>query len=192
MSRYLHWQPIPATLPDCAGGQGATLSPRVCACACDLFPYFLSLLSSTFHLPPLPLPLHFSSHSQMTSGELKFALKLEEVLNSLPEPEYRQLVVETLMVLGLVAQSSAQSSFGETKIVVEHLINHAKHLFLVDQVNTLISYTSSSHPPPPLPTTHTHHVPAHIVSSPIFDKRNLSAACGCVLWAWFCGCGFLP
>lgn len=88
----------------------------------------------------------------MTSGELKFALKLEEVLNSLPEPEYRQLVVETLMVLGLVAQSSAQSSFGETTIVVEHLINHAKHLFLVDQVNTLyILCLTPSHPPPSLP-----------------------------------------
>lgn len=102
----------------------------------------------------------------MTSGELKFALKLEEVLNSLPEPEYRQLVVETLMVLGLVAQSSAQSSFGETTIVVEHLINHAKHLFLVDQVNILYLTLSSSPLPSPL---HTHvHVPAHIVSSPIY------------------------
>lgn len=100
----------------------------------------------------------------MTSGELKFALKLEEVLNSLPEPEYRQLVVETLMVLGLVAQSSAQSSFGETTIVVEHLINHAKHLFLVDQVNTLyILCLTPSHPLtlPLLFPTIPSHAPSH-------------------------------
>jgi len=69
----------------------------------------------------------------MTPGELKFALRLESVLNSLPDPEYRQLVVETLMVVGLVAQASTQPSFGETTLVVEHLIDHARHLFLLDQ-----------------------------------------------------------
>ena len=31
---------------------------------------------------------------QMTAGELKFALEVETVLNTIPQPEYRQLVVE--------------------------------------------------------------------------------------------------
>lgn len=31
---------------------------------------------------------------QMTPGELKFALEVETVLNTIPQPEYRQLVVE--------------------------------------------------------------------------------------------------
>ena len=69
----------------------------------------------------------------MTPGELKFALLLENYLNSLPDPEYRQLVVECLMVVGLVAKSSPQPTFGGA-LVVEHIIDHAKHLFLQDQV----------------------------------------------------------
>ena len=72
--------------------------------------------------------------SQMTPGELKFALKVEGVLNSLPHPEYRQLVVEALMVAGLVATSSSRPSFGDKVLVVEHIIDHAQRLFLQDQV----------------------------------------------------------
>lgn len=71
---------------------------------------------------------------QMTPGELKFALLLEHHLNSLPDPEYRQVVVESLMVVSLVASSSPQPTFGGT-LVVEHIINHARDLFLQDQVN---------------------------------------------------------
>ena len=70
----------------------------------------------------------------MTPGELKFALLLESHLNSLPAPEYRQLVVECLMVVSLVTTSSTQPAFGGT-LVVEHIIHHAHHLFLQDQVS---------------------------------------------------------
>ena len=42
---------------------------------------------------------------QMTPGELKFALCVEAALNRIPEPEYRQLVVEMLMVLSLVVDA---------------------------------------------------------------------------------------
>ena len=70
----------------------------------------------------------------MTPGELKFALLLESHLNSLPDPEFRQLVVECLMVVSLVATSSPQPTFGDT-LVVEHIIHHAHHLFLQDQVS---------------------------------------------------------
>ena len=35
----------------------------------------------------------------MTSGEMKFALEVESVLNSVPEPDFRQLLVETLIIL---------------------------------------------------------------------------------------------
>lgn len=34
----------------------------------------------------------------MTAGELKFALEVETVLNTIPQPEYRQLVVEVSLV----------------------------------------------------------------------------------------------
>ena len=73
---------------------------------------------------------------QTTPGELKFALKVESKLNSLPDPEYRQLVVEVLMVLGLAAKSSSLTSFGDFPIAVEHIINQARDLFLRDQVRT--------------------------------------------------------
>ena len=36
---------------------------------------------------------------QMTSGEMKFALEVESVLNAVPEPEFRQLLVEALIML---------------------------------------------------------------------------------------------
>ena len=36
---------------------------------------------------------------QMTSGEMKFALEVESVLNSVPEPDFRQLLVKTLIIL---------------------------------------------------------------------------------------------
>ena len=41
---------------------------------------------------------------QMTAGEMKFALQVEMVLNRIPQPEYRQLMVEAMMVLVLIEQ----------------------------------------------------------------------------------------
>lgn len=68
----------------------------------------------------------------MTSGELKFALAVETVLNSIPQPEYRQLVVEALMVLTLVVEYKAVGHLGGA-ITVEHLVHKANQLFLEDQ-----------------------------------------------------------
>ena len=42
---------------------------------------------------------YYSFFFQMTSGEMKFALEVESVLNSVPEPDFRQLLVETLIIL---------------------------------------------------------------------------------------------
>lgn len=69
----------------------------------------------------------------MTSGELKFALAVETVLNSIPQPEYRQLVVEALMVLTLVAEYNVAPSLGGI-IAAEHLVHKANQIFLDDQV----------------------------------------------------------
>lgn len=69
----------------------------------------------------------------MTSGELKFALAVETVLNSIPQPEYRQLIVEALMVLTLVAEYNVAQHLGGI-IQVEHLVHKANHIFLDDQV----------------------------------------------------------
>ncbi|XP_052737925.1 probable phosphorylase b kinase regulatory subunit alpha isoform X1 [Bicyclus anynana] len=70
---------------------------------------------------------------EMTSGELKFALAVETVLNSIPQPEYRQLVVEALMVLTLIVEYKAVDQLGGM-ITVEHLVQKANQIFLEDQM----------------------------------------------------------
>lgn len=71
----------------------------------------------------------------MTSNELKFALEVETALNCIPQPEYRQLVVEALMVLTLVTEHNISHSLELSRgiIYVEHLVHKANQLFLEDQ-----------------------------------------------------------
>ncbi|CAH1104786.1 unnamed protein product [Psylliodes chrysocephalus] len=70
---------------------------------------------------------------EMTPGELKFALAVETVLNTIPQPEYRQLIVEALMVLTLVSEYNIVPSLGGI-IQVEYLVHIANELFLDDQM----------------------------------------------------------
>jgi len=72
---------------------------------------------------------------EMTSGELKFALQVETVLNAIPQPEYRQLLVEALMVLSLLVEYNVVSSIGQT-LNVEKFVHAANKIFLVDQIKT--------------------------------------------------------
>ncbi|KAL5275730.1 PHKA2 family protein [Megaselia abdita] len=76
--------------------------------------------------------LQQSLTQEMTPGELKFALEVETALNQIPQPEYRQLVVEALMVLTLVTEHNMVPSLGGI-IYVEHLVHKANQLFLDDQ-----------------------------------------------------------
>lgn len=71
---------------------------------------------------------------EMTPGELKFALAFETVLNSVPQPEYRQLVVEALMVLTLVSEYNVVKSLGGV-IQIEQIVHAANEIFLNDQVS---------------------------------------------------------
>ena len=71
----------------------------------------------------------------MTPGELKFALKLETKLNSLPDPEYRQLVVEALMIFSLVTKSSGPQLLTNSSLQIQNVIISAQQLFLEDQVS---------------------------------------------------------
>lgn len=68
----------------------------------------------------------------MTSGELKFALAVETVLNWIPHPEYRQLIVETLMIFTLYAEHEISIPHGI--ITIEDFVHKANELFLQDQV----------------------------------------------------------
>ncbi|XP_064458019.1 probable phosphorylase b kinase regulatory subunit alpha isoform X2 [Ornithodoros turicata] len=71
---------------------------------------------------------------EMTSGELKFALEFEHVLNSIPQPEYRQLMVEAIMVLTLIAEHDVVPFINKV-LSVDTLVQHAHHIFLQDQTN---------------------------------------------------------
>ncbi|KAE8297487.1 Phosphorylase b kinase regulatory subunit alpha, liver isoform [Larimichthys crocea] len=80
-----------------------------------------------------------STTREMTEGEIKFAVQVESVLNHVPQPEYRQLLVETVMVLGLVADVDVDSIGGI--IHVDRILHLANDLFLNDQK----SYSASDY-----------------------------------------------
>ena len=88
----------------------------------------------------------------MTSGEIKFALNVEQVLNSVPQPEYRQLLVEALMVVHLLIEYKVTDNLGGI-VNVEQLVHKANYLFLEDQVRILPlrSVPFTSIPSPSLP-----------------------------------------
>nr|XP_057944678.1 phosphorylase b kinase regulatory subunit alpha, liver isoform isoform X2 [Doryrhamphus excisus]XP_057944679.1 phosphorylase b kinase regulatory subunit alpha, liver isoform isoform X2 [Doryrhamphus excisus] len=72
-----------------------------------------------------------STTREMTAKEIKFAVQVESVLNHVPQPEYRQLLVETLTVLGLVADVDVDNIGGI--IHVDRILHMANNLFLSDQ-----------------------------------------------------------
>ncbi|CAG2224072.1 Phosphorylase b kinase regulatory subunit alpha, liver isoform,Probable phosphorylase b kinase regulatory subunit alpha [Mytilus edulis] len=69
--------------------------------------------------------------SMMTPGEFKFALRVETVLNTIPQPEYRQLMVEALIVLTMVSENEWSVKMDE--IHVDKLVHEANALFIKDQ-----------------------------------------------------------
>ncbi|GJQ67280.1 hypothetical protein Trydic_g8181 [Trypoxylus dichotomus] len=99
----------------------------------DFYPRVWSILEKCQGLDIAGKMLPQSLTQEMTSGELKFALAVETVLNSIPQPEYRQLIVEALMVLTLVAEYNVAASLGGV-IQVEQLVHAANELFLNDQI----------------------------------------------------------
>ncbi|XP_066437037.1 phosphorylase b kinase regulatory subunit alpha, skeletal muscle isoform isoform X2 [Eleutherodactylus coqui] len=72
-----------------------------------------------------------SSTREMTPGELKFFAHVESVLNHVPQPEYRQLLVEAILVLTILADVEIQSVGGI--IHVEQIVHTANDLFCQEQ-----------------------------------------------------------
>lgn len=68
----------------------------------------------------------------MTPHEIKFAVHVESVLNRVPQPEYRQLLVEAIMVLTLLSDTEMESIGGI--IHVDQIVQMANQLFLQEQV----------------------------------------------------------
>ena len=69
----------------------------------------------------------------MTPNELKFAICVETALNRIPHPEFRQLIVEALMVLGKVVELEPIQTLGGI-IDMNFVVHQANELFLQDQV----------------------------------------------------------
>lgn len=68
----------------------------------------------------------------MTPGELKFAVHVESVLNRVPQPEYRQLLVEAILVLTMLVDMEVHTIGGI--IAVEKILHIANDLFYEEQV----------------------------------------------------------
>lgn len=74
------------------------------------------------------------SPPQMTPGEIKFSVHVETVLNRVPQPEYRQLLVEAILVLTMLAEVDIPS-IGSI-VHVEKIVHVANDMFLKDQVSS--------------------------------------------------------
>ena len=72
---------------------------------------------------------------KMTAGEMKFALQVEMILNRIPQPEYRQLMVEAMMVLILIEQHDNGKTRWNEVISVDRLVHTANDIFLDEQVS---------------------------------------------------------
>eukprot|EP00063_Salmo_salar_P031668 XP_014006503.1 PREDICTED: phosphorylase b kinase regulatory subunit alpha, liver isoform-like [Salmo salar] len=72
-----------------------------------------------------------STTREMTEGEIKFAVHVETVLNRVPQPEYRQLLVEAILVLTMLADVDIDSV--GSIIHVEKIVHIANDMFYHDQ-----------------------------------------------------------
>ena len=73
----------------------------------------------------------------MTPGEIKFALQVEAILNKITQPEYRQLMVEAIMILCLVVEHDGGKCRWNQMIVVDKLVHYANEVFIKEQVGHL-------------------------------------------------------
>ncbi|XP_040470275.1 phosphorylase b kinase regulatory subunit alpha, skeletal muscle isoform isoform X5 [Falco naumanni] len=72
-----------------------------------------------------------STTREMTPGEMKFAVHVESVLNRVPQPEYRQLLVEAILVLTMLVDMEVHTIGGI--IAVEKILHTANDLFYEEQ-----------------------------------------------------------
>ncbi|CAI4231506.1 unnamed protein product [Auanema sp. JU1783] len=101
-------------------------------------PNFYAALWDTVHRLPHGLTidsstLHWGLTQEMTRKEIKFALQVEETLNKIAEPEYRELVVETIWLLGhldkLICSAHPQIP-SDRPLVVHNIITCSNQIFI--------------------------------------------------------------
>ena len=79
----------------------------------------------------------------MTSGEMKFALVVESVLNSVPEPEYRQMLVEALCVVSMVVENQVTNIALNDMAIRKQLILFIFQEFVI--LNASLHFNRSLH-----------------------------------------------
>ncbi|XP_006887876.1 PREDICTED: phosphorylase b kinase regulatory subunit beta isoform X2 [Elephantulus edwardii] len=78
------------------------------------------------HLPQQP------TLSDMTMYEMNFSLLVEEILGNIDQPQYRQIIVELLMVLSIVLERNPELEF-QDKVDLDKLVKEAFHEFQKDE-----------------------------------------------------------
>eukprot|EP01134_Creolimax_fragrantissima_P006128 CFRG6128T1 len=71
---------------------------------------------------------HRPTVQEMTAGELKFALRVESMLNCIVSAEYRQLTVEVLMLLSFIMEDNPTWSVNHV-VDLDAIVAHAVSLF---------------------------------------------------------------
>uniref|UniRef100_A0A5F8GGK6 Phosphorylase b kinase regulatory subunit n=1 Tax=Monodelphis domestica TaxID=13616 RepID=A0A5F8GGK6_MONDO len=85
-----------------------------------------------------------STTREMTPQEIKFAVHVESVLNRVPQPEYRQLLVEAILVLTLLSDIELNSIGGI--IHVDQIVQMANEFFLKEQTSLGVMDTLEQDP----------------------------------------------
>ncbi|EJD73823.1 hypothetical protein LOAG_18780 [Loa loa] len=77
--------------------------------------------------------LHWGVTQEMTRREIKFALQVEEVLNQIAEPEYREIMIEALSLLSRMDRLLKMDNPNiphDQPFVVDSVIHRANKLFV--------------------------------------------------------------
>uniref|UniRef100_A0A4W4ETA7 Phosphorylase b kinase regulatory subunit n=1 Tax=Electrophorus electricus TaxID=8005 RepID=A0A4W4ETA7_ELEEL len=108
MSLFLYFYSLGATIV-CDSRQGQWLRRRRLDGALNRVPVGFyqnvwKILQKCHGLSIEGFVLPSSTTREMTPGEIKFVVHVETVLNCIPQPEYRQLLVETILVLTMMSE----------------------------------------------------------------------------------------
>ncbi|NWS73672.1 KPBB kinase, partial [Crotophaga sulcirostris] len=69
--------------------------------------------------------------SDMTMYEMNFSLLVEDMLQNIDQPEYRQIIVELLMVISVILERNPELEF-QDKVDLDKVVQEAFHDFLKD------------------------------------------------------------
>uniref|UniRef100_A0A452IVI3 Phosphorylase b kinase regulatory subunit n=1 Tax=Gopherus agassizii TaxID=38772 RepID=A0A452IVI3_9SAUR len=71
--------------------------------------------------------------SDMTMYEMNFSLLVEDMLQNIDQPEYRQIIVELLMVVSVILERNPELEF-QDKVDLDKLVKEAFHYFQKDEI----------------------------------------------------------